>query len=112
MLTFKRAGSLALHLQWGAGVPIQGLASHRFLMTRSKLTSSQQRRFWWVVVLFSPVLYLLRLARGIGRAAKALVPTLSSMWYYYAPASCRHAVALLRTPRDAYFSFWKRLLRP
>ena len=61
---------------------------------------------------FSPIVCAFRLVLMIGRSAKAIVPTLSSLWYYYAPARVLHAIALLRTPRDIYFSFWKRILRP
>jgi hypothetical protein len=81
-------------------------------MNRPSLCSSRQRRFWWVAVIFSPLIFLFRLAPRIGRLVRAVVPMLSSLWYYHAPARCLHAVALLRTPRDPYFSFWKRLLRP
>jgi hypothetical protein len=81
-------------------------------MNKRTLCSSRQRRFWWVGVAFSPVFYVFRLLRRLGWVAKAVIPMLSSMWYFYAPARCLHAVALLRTPRDPYFSFWKRILRP
>jgi len=78
----------------------------------SSSCSSRERRFWWVGVVFSPVVWVFRAIRVLARTAIAIVPTLSSLWYYYAPAPCRHAIALLRTPRDIYFSFWKRVLRP
>jgi hypothetical protein len=81
-------------------------------MNRPHLCSSHHRRFWWVAVVFSPLGYVFRLLPLLGRVAKAAVPLASALWYYYAPARFLHAIALWRTPRDPYFSFWKRLLRP
>ena len=81
-------------------------------MNKRTLCSSRQRRFWWVGVAFSPVFYVFRLMRTISWFARAVIPMLSSLWYFYAPARCRHAIAVLQTPRDPYFSVWKRILRP
>ena len=81
-------------------------------MNGPNLCSSRHRRFWWLAVAFSPVAHGFRLLALLGRLAKAIAPLLSALWYYYAPVRFLHAIALLRTPRDPYFSFWKRLLRP
>ncbi len=107
------ANPKATRFRIAAHVPIGPVANQSQLpMTVPRPRSSHQRRFWWGAVLVSPFVHTGRMASRALRMLRDFVPTLSSLWYYYAPVHCLHAFALFRRPRDLSFSFWRRLLRP